>query len=208
MPASVPHTTIDLLRHGEPDGGPRYRGHRDDPLTELGWRQMSAAVDGLGGSEAGWSQIVSSPLQRCADFARQLAGQSGLPLALEPDLREIHFGQWEGKDSAQLLREDPHRLQRYWADPQAVTPPGGESLARFQQRVGRAWTRLLQRHSGGHLLLITHGGVMRVLLNTMLGIPPRAMFGIHIPYASLSRLRVEHHPDGDRSHWLLHRGAD
>ena len=55
-------TLIDLLRHGEPEGGRAYRGHSiDDPLSETGWQQMWAAV----GYHKPWEQIVSSPLQRC-----------------------------------------------------------------------------------------------------------------------------------------------
>ena len=68
---------IDLIRHGEPEGGRRYRGATDDPLTAAGWRQMEAAVAGLS-----WQRIYSSPLVRCADFARHLifcgAGQRNL----------------------------------------------------------------------------------------------------------------------------------
>ncbi len=201
-------TTIDLLRHGEPVGGPRYRGHRDDPLTGRGWQQMSNAVAQLGGQDSAWSHIVCSPLQRCHDFALQLAQRRAITLELEPQFREIHFGQWEGKTSAQILREDPDTLSRYWENPQVVTPPGGESLARFQRRVTNAWGRLLHRHTGKHILLVTHGGVIRALLNDVLTVPPQTMFGINIPYACLSRLCVEHTARGHRSTWQFHRAAD
>ncbi|NOX76449.1 MAG: alpha-ribazole phosphatase family protein [Gammaproteobacteria bacterium] len=201
-------TIIDLLRHGEPVGGPRYRGHRDDPLTTRGWQQMSNAVEQLDGQDSAWSHIISSPLQRCHDFAQQLARRRAITLEREPQLREIHFGQWEGKTSAQILRKDPDTLPRYWENPQAVTPPGGEPLARFQRRVADAWGRLLHRHAGKHVLLVTHGGVMRVLLNDVLNVPQQAMFGINIPYACLSRLCVDHTARGNRTTWRFHRVAD
>ena len=61
-------TTIDLLRHGEPIGGRRYRGHIDDPLSEYGWSEMWHAVSG----ETPWQQIITSPLRRCREFAEAL----------------------------------------------------------------------------------------------------------------------------------------
>jgi len=62
-------TQIDLLRHGEPVGGRRYRGQTDDPLSEKGWQQMRAAVLDV----QGWDVIYSSPLRRCAEFAQELS---------------------------------------------------------------------------------------------------------------------------------------
>ncbi len=60
---------IDLIRHGEPQGGMRYRGQLDDPLSELGWQQMRNATANV----QPWEHIVSSTLSRCADFAKELA---------------------------------------------------------------------------------------------------------------------------------------
>jgi len=68
-------TTLDLMRHGEPVGGRRYRGQIDDPLSEKGWAQMQAAV----GEKVPWTRVVSSPLLRVAagleDLLAQHAGQ-------------------------------------------------------------------------------------------------------------------------------------
>lgn len=64
-------TTVDLLRHGEPVGGRKYRGQTDDALSETGWAQMRAAVDG----HRPWDVIVSSTLLRCIEFARELAAR-------------------------------------------------------------------------------------------------------------------------------------
>ena len=67
-------TLIDLLRHGEPRGGAKFRGHTDDPLSETGWTQMRAAVQG----DSPWQVVVSSPLLRCAEFAAELAASLDL----------------------------------------------------------------------------------------------------------------------------------
>ncbi|MFO8155736.1 MAG: histidine phosphatase family protein, partial [Thiohalospira sp.] len=87
------HTTVDLLRHGEPEGGRRYRGQSDDPLSATGWQQMQAAVAGA----TPWQRVISSPLSRCRVFAETLAAERGLPLEVEADFREIGFGEWEGQ---------------------------------------------------------------------------------------------------------------
>ena len=82
-------STIDLLRHGEPDGGVRYRGDGvDDPLSERGWEQMWAAA----GEFSDWTHVISSPLQRCCRFAEAIAERHRLPLAV--DRRFLVPGMW------------------------------------------------------------------------------------------------------------------
>ena len=73
-------TLIDLIRHGEPAGGRRYRGHGlDDPLTEKGWSQMWNAV----GEFSAWQQIITSPMQRCQAFAHALGERHAIPVTVE-----------------------------------------------------------------------------------------------------------------------------
>ncbi len=104
---------VDLLRHGETELGGGLRGSLDDALTELGWAQMRAAV-----VEGGpWTRIISSPLQRCARFAEELADQAGVPMQLEAGLQELHFGDWEGRSTAELMLTDEQGLGLFWADP-------------------------------------------------------------------------------------------
>jgi alpha-ribazole phosphatase/probable phosphoglycerate mutase len=100
-------TTLDLMRHGEPVGGRRYRGQIDDPLSEKGWAQMHAAV----GDAAPWTRIVSSPLLRCRAFAETLSDRHGLPLALDDRLKEVGFGDWEGKSAAEIEQDARRALQ-------------------------------------------------------------------------------------------------
>ena len=97
MPKRV--TRFDLMRHGETEGGSRYRGSINDALTPQGWVAMRTAL----GEENKWDHIISSPLHRCADFARNLAERHALPLVLDARLREIYFGAWEGKTATELL---------------------------------------------------------------------------------------------------------
>lgn len=175
---------LDLLRHGETEQGGGFRGSLDDALTPVGWAQMRAAIVGAGP----WDRLVSSPLSRCADFARELAGGSGVPLHLETDLRELHFGAWEGCSAAELMETDAEALGRFWADPYAFTPPDGEALQAFEVRVLTAMQRLTRQFAGERILVITHGGVMRLLLARARGLERRALLSVEVAHGSLHRL--------------------
>jgi len=184
---------LDLLRHGETELGGGLRGSLDDALTELGWRQMRDAVTVAGeGSVVGmWDRIVSSPLQRCARFAEHLAEQTGLPMALEPDLQELHFGDWEGFSPAQLMDTDAQGLGLFWADPYAFTPPNGEPVLAFSQRVLGAVQRLQRAYSGERVLVIGHGGVMRLLLAQARGLPREQLLQVLVGHGGLFGLNVQ-----------------
>jgi broad specificity phosphatase PhoE len=186
---------VDLLRHGEVEGGARFRGGRDDALTDLGWEQMARAT----ANEDGWTEILSSPLQRCASFARRLAEARSLPLRFLDDLRERRFGDWEGLSASEIPPED---LARFWANPASVTPPGAEPFDAFRERVLRAWKDLLATECR-HPLVVTHSGVIRVLTTETLRMPDEALLLIEIPFASFTRLRI-HEPPG-RPSLVFHR---
>jgi len=106
-------TVIDLIRHGEPEGGQMFRGSKDDPLSNLGWQQMKAAI----ADDDHWDAIVSSPMQRCRRFAQQLAEEHKIPLHIEEDLREIGFGEWEGLTAEQIQKRYGDHLNHFWQDP-------------------------------------------------------------------------------------------
>jgi alpha-ribazole phosphatase len=197
-------TTIDLLRHGACEGGEIFRGSSDVALSAHGWQQMRAAI---AQDAAPWQSVVSSSLQRCARFAEEVAAQRQLPLQLEARLQEIHFGDWEMRTHKDVQREAPGMVQRFFEDPFNVTPPNGELMTDFRDRVMAAAQELLQQHAGRHILLVTHGAVIRVLLCEWLHLSYAAFSNIAVPYASFSRLRLFQMPE--RSPWMqlcLHRG--
>jgi alpha-ribazole phosphatase len=179
---------LELLRHGETEQGGGLRGSLDDALTATGWAQLRAAVQQAGP----WDRLISSPLQRCARFAEELAEQRGLPLSLDPALQELHFGAWEGRSAAELMVRDADALGRFWTDPSAFTPPGGEPLVEFEARVLDAVQRLELNHAGERLLLVTHGGVMRLLLAGARGLPPADLLQVNVSHAQRVRLQLDH----------------
>lgn len=178
---------LDLLRHGETELGGGLRGSLDDALTEKGWAQMRAAV--LAGGP--WDRLISSPLQRCARFAAELGEQLNLPVHLEKDLQELHFGAWEGQSAAALMETDAEALGLFWADPYSFTPPQGEPVSDFAERVLGAVARLHQACAGERVLLISHGGVMRLLLAQARGLPREQLLNVEVAHASLFALSVE-----------------
>lgn len=196
-------TTIDLLRHGEPVGGSKYRGQTDDPLSETGWAQMRGAV----GDRRPWDVILSSPLSRCRAFAEELAGRHGLPLEFDERLMEIGFGAWEGRTAEELMRDDPDLLARFWDDPLNNTPPGAEPLVRFRDRVDAAWQDMLARHRGRHVLVVCHAGVIRVCVARTLDMPLNRLFRIQVPNAGLSRVRVDMNGAGTFPRLVFHAGS-
>ncbi|WP_449123246.1 alpha-ribazole phosphatase family protein [Pseudomonas sp. MPG01] len=178
---------LDLMRHGETELGGGLRGSLDDALTERGWAQMRAAV-----VEGGpWQRIISSPLQRCARFAAELGEQLSLPVQLDQDLQELHFGAWEGQSAAALMETDAEALGLFWADPYSFTPPQGEPVSAFSSRVLAAVARLHTAYAGERILLISHGGVMRLLLAQARGLPREQLLNVEVGHGAMFALTVE-----------------
>jgi len=181
---------IDLLRHGEAEGGACFRGRRDDPLSERGRRQMAAALADLAGWGGDWDAVVTSPRRRCLEPARACAEARGLPLRVLPGLAELDFGQWEGRSVTEIQAEDGARLAAFWDDPWAHPPPGGEPLEAFAARVEAAWEGLLGRPPGARLLVFTHGGVLRLLLARLLDLPPAGLWRWRLDPAARARIQA------------------
>nr|WP_207280918.1 histidine phosphatase family protein [Thiocystis violacea] len=185
---------MDLLRHGEPEGGTRFRGTLDDPLSPLGWEQMRRATAGAGD----WTRVISSPSRRCLAFARELAETHAIALAECAALRERDFGDWEGLAPDQIPSQ---ALQAFWDDPVGYAPPGAEPFPDFRARVLGAWGDLL-RASEAQTLVVTHGGVIRVLLAEVLRMADEALLSLEVPHACLSRLRL--YPPPGRASLVFH----
>jgi len=193
----LPTKTIDLMRHGEPVGGRRYRGQIDDPLSEQGWDQMRNAVRG----KSPWDNIVSSPLRRCREFAEELAGKLDVPLRIDERLREVGFGAWEGLTANELRASDPRIIARFYHDPVNNRPAGAEPLADFSARVTGAFSELLD-DGNRHTLMVVHAGVIRTIVVHLLEAPLAAVYRISVQTASLTRIRC----DGERPPTLVFQG--
>lgn len=174
--------SIDLLRHGD-TGQRSYRGQLDDALSEQGWAQLREAVKGHD-----WDIVVSSSLQRCAAFAQELARARGLPLRLDTRLAEYHFGRWQGVPIEDIAKEQGDALANFWADPVAYPPPDGETFDAFRGRLGAALDDVASEAAGQRVLVVTHGGAIRLLRCLVENRSYGDMAGIDVPHASLHRL--------------------
>ncbi len=178
-------TRIDLLRHGEVQGGAYFRGSTDDPLTLLGWQQMHQTVS----ERHDWDVIISSPLSRCLDFAKQMSEQRQLPLTVFPEISEINFGHWEGKTADEIEQAEPGALERFYSDPDEYAPANGENFNAFSERISSAWHKLCDDNRGRRPLVITHAGMIRMVFSQVLEISIVNSFRIQVNHASLTRFQ-------------------
>lgn len=138
-------TTLLLVRHGETDWNSegRLQGHTDTSLNDYGRRQAAALADELAGD--GIDVVYSSDLSRARETAEIVAKRLGLPVVLEPGLREKNWGSWEGltpmeRDAVEYV---------------------GESTEDHRDRTLRTLREIAERHPGRRVLVVTHGGSMR-----------------------------------------------
>lgn len=195
-------TRIDLLRHGLPEGDHCFRGQVDFALTEKGMQQMFHAV----GEKTAYDRVISSPLSRCYDFASAFAAQHELEVTADPGFLELDFGDWDGQPKQQVWDNDSTRLSEFWSNPWHSTPPGGESLEVYEQRIITSWQQVLESYAGQSILLVTHGGVIKQLIRHLLELPRTAGYiqRLEIPYAARVKISVYHDQDGTlwpQLHW-------
>lgn len=161
-------TRVFLIRHGVTawnDEG-KVLGQQDVPLSPAGIAQAQAAAAALAGIAI--SDVITSPLQRAIQSAEIIGQSCGIEVARDPRLIDFGLGQWTGHRYRDL--EGNPDYQAFLADPLAERIPGGESLAEVRDRVVDAIEQALQDSpTGDALAMITHAGVIRVLLSHYLG---------------------------------------
>lgn len=178
-------TVIDLIRHGEPIGGRRYRGHGvDDPLSEKGWSQMWQAV----GNYNAWHHIITSPLQRCQQFALALGERHGIAVTIEPRFKEVGFGEWEGLSHDEVKIGRAPEYQAFLRDPLNCRPRDAEPLEDFLQRVNSAYEEMAGSFAERHVLIVAHAGVMRALIAKTIQAPSAGLYRIKISNGGVTRI--------------------
>ena len=178
---------VTLMRHGEPEGGKRFRGHSlDDPLTDLGWQQMRNAVK----DKEGWDHVVTSPLLRCQNFAHEIAEQQGIDCETIDDLKEISFGHWEGKSRAIVRAMHAKEYAQFYANPERHTPKKAEQLGVFYRRILAVIKQIQIDYDNQSILMVTHAGVIRAILSHALDTPINTMYKMNISNASLTDIEL------------------
>jgi probable phosphoglycerate mutase len=180
-------TTLVLLRHGETalTAQKRFSGIRQDVVLSERGRQQAAEAAAAFAQRGTIEAIVSSPLTRSRQTADQVAATLGLPVEIDVDLRECDFGEWEGLTFAEVQRQWPDDLTAWLASTE-VAPPKGESIAAVLARARRARDRLLRRHPGRTVLVVSHVTPIKQLVCLALGVEPAAVFRMELAPASIS----------------------
>lgn len=195
-PERTGHGTLFLLRHGAIQsgaGGKRYIGRTDLPLSDIGLEQARAWVTFFATAEL--SAIFSSDLIRCMETARIIGGACLLQVQAVPAFREIDLGDWDGLPFDAVKARDPEAFRQRGENIADDRPPGGESFRDLQSRVWPAFEALARQPSGRNLI-VTHAGVIRVLLCRIMGRPLGDLFTIKQGYGALTTIDTT--PDGCR----------
>ena len=175
--------TLVLLRHGEAEGNRelRYLGSTDAPLTSVGEKQARQLAAALAGYPL--AALYSSPLKRALGTAKRVAEITGLPVTIEPALREQDYGAWENRTRAEVKSATPAALAA-WERGDAP-PPEGETLEAVRERVVALAERLATAHAGQMAALVSHVGPIKALVTAALGLPPAAVYRMWLDTASI-----------------------
>ena len=181
-------TVFHLVRHGQadvPQG--ELAGRRDFPLHPLGRKQVEALLPRLRREPV--SRIYASPIRRTQETAHILAAGLGLPVETAPELVELEFGEWTGRQFRDLDASPAWR--RFNSFRSGTRIPGGELFLEVQVRIVDLMLRLRGESPGQTLLLVTHGDVVRAALTWFLGMPADLLLRLDISTASTSVVRLD-----------------
>jgi alpha-ribazole phosphatase len=188
-------TTLYLVRHGSIDSGgtKRYYGSMDVPLLEEGVGQMKGArglikryLADVASAKQQLTAVYCSDLQRAIRSAEIIAELNGLVPIQVPTLRERSFGIWEGMTFNEIKEKYPLEFDAWAGNPVKYNPIGGESTLDVELRVTRAVDNIVASHPGGDIAVVAHGGVNRIILCDIMGIPLENIFRIEQDYAAVN----------------------
>ncbi len=168
-------TNIYLVRHGETEWNKtmRFQGSSDIELNDTGYEQANILAKRLSGID--FTSIYSSDLKRAIGTASAVAGEK--KMIIEPNLKEMHFGDWEGLTFEQIKAEYPGELDKFYIDPTSADIPGNETFLKLQQRACKAFYNIAQSNED-NVLIVSHGATIRVILADILQIPLAKVWNI------------------------------
>jgi probable phosphoglycerate mutase len=198
--------TLYFLRHGQTEYSLKnaYCGAIDSALTPSGLEMAQSFADAY--SSIPWTAIFSSPMRRTVATAKPLCQAVGMEPQLRDGLKEINYGQWEGKTPEEISQEFHDDYLRWSADPAWYAPTGGERAVTIASRAVGVIEEIKQLYNSGNVLIVAHKATIRIILCSLLGIDVgRFRYRLGCPVASVSI--VEFTPHGpllkvlaDRTH--------
>jgi broad specificity phosphatase PhoE len=181
--------TLLFIRHAETDLAGRFCGHTDPPVNERGFRQIEELLDTLRSEPI--DAVYASDLSRSLATADAIGRVFGLPSITMPELREIDFGEWEGLNWAEIESRDQTYARR-WSEAYPDLPaPGGEPFKAFQFRVLTQVKHLLATATESCAAVVTHAGVMRVVLRSLCRLDEQNAWERTRSYCGLFRYQPE-----------------
>ena len=160
-----------LVRHSTCEGNGRFQGQRDVPLTAVGRKQITGLARRLAPYPI--RAIYSSDLLRARQTADPVAEKLGLPVDTRAGLREMDFGCWQGLSWRQITRRFPKDASSWVQRFPHHAIAGAERFSDFKKRVDGEVNRIVRANKRRCVLVVTHGGVIRIILAGALGIPDR-----------------------------------
>jgi len=159
-----------FLRHGETTysrtGG--YCGDLDPELTEEGTQMAKAFADAY--HSLPWTAVYASPMKRTIATAKPLCDALGMEMELRPGLKEIKYGEWEGKTLEFVQQHYADDYVRWLAEPAWNSPTGGETSVQIASRAMPVITEIEEKYSTGNILVVSHKATIRIMLCSLLGI--------------------------------------
>ena len=199
-------TKIYLIRHGETEDADarRYKGHIDVPLSDNGIEQIERLSEFLsavgarcprpGSDSAGLKAVYCSGLSRAVKSAEIIAGPFGLEPVIVEGLKERNFGVWEGMSFDEIQEKYPEAFNAWAENPLRFSPMQGESTIEISERALDAFNEIISRHNGESIAIVAHGGINRVILCELLGMPLENIFRIEQDYAALNVIEKWDYP--------------
>jgi alpha-ribazole phosphatase len=163
-----------LVRHATAEGHGRFQGQLDVSLTSAGRREFPHLCEKC--SRYPVQAVYASDLRRARQTAGAIARKLGLAVNLRPELREIHFGEWEGLSWNQIATRFPEQSTLWIERFPRQTISGGEPIGQFRKRIAAAVREIVAANRGQCALVVTHAGVIRFTLGRALGLPARNLF--------------------------------
>lgn len=163
-------TRFYLIRHGETEWNSRgiYQGLTDIPLSEEGEKQALCLGKRFENTSIKLDAVYSSPLQRAIKTAESIANAKGLSVVPEQHFKEINFGEWEGHNVKQLTEKYGKSYTDFYERPFSHTFPGEGSFTLVKERSVEGFYQLLEKHKGQSVAIVSHGGVLRVLIMALM----------------------------------------
>ena len=184
-------TEIIIIRHGETEWNKtgRFQGHSDVPLSAEGRAQAAMLGENLAVDHV--DMIYASDLTRAMETAAPLAQRFGLEVISDPQLRELNFGAWEGRNFNDVNAENPNAMKNFYTDPEQADIPESEPFPEFQRRVAGRVREIVAHERGKRVVIVSHGASIRILLADLLSMPIRSIWHLSQLNTAVNKIRFE-----------------